>query len=126
MIPKICAFAIVSSLLAVFLGDLGFKNKKLISILSSVLILSAANEGVGVFVNKVTDLSKVAGISEACLCALKAVGLGYVFGFTADVCTELGEVGVAKAVTIAGKLEILIVALPYFEKAIELGFELLK
>ena len=126
MIPKICAVALMCALLSAFLGELGFKNKKLISLLAVILLFGAMSEGIGVFIEKITKLSESAGLSDACLTALKAVGLGYVFGITSDVCSELGETGVARAVTVAGKVEILLVSLPYFEKTINLGLELLK
>ena len=47
-------------------------------------------------------------------------------GAAADVCRELGENGVARGVLIAGRIEMLCIALPYLEKIIALGVELLE
>ena len=126
MIPKICATALLTALLSVFLGEMGFKSKKLLSILAILLLLGAVKEGAETLIGKITELSASSGLSESFRCALKAVGTGYLFGITSDVCTELGEVGVAKAVNIAGKIEIMLIALPYFEKTLNLGLELLQ
>ena len=52
--------------------------------------------------------------------------LVFLMGVTADVCRELGENGVARGVLLAGRLEMLCVALPYLEKIIALGVELLE
>ena len=54
------------------------------------------------------------------------MGLGYVFGFTSEICSELGEGVIASAVTAAGRVQIFLVAYPYFEKIIKLGVELLE
>ncbi len=126
MIPKICAIGLLGAILAAFLGDLGFKNKKLISLLTAIIILSTLKDTVSSFIGKIVGLSEIAGIGDACSCALKAVGLGYVFGFASDLCSELGEGSVGKALGVAGKVEIFLVALPYFEKTVALGLELLK
>ena len=72
------------------------------------------------------ELAEKVGISEATECALKAVGLGHIFGFTSDFCASLGEGGLAKAVTVVGRVEIFLVAYPYFEKIIALGIKLLE
>ena len=126
MIPKICAIGLLSAILSAFLGEMGFKSKKLLSLLAILLLLGTMNDGIAVIMGKILPFSDTVGISEACKSALKTVGLGYLFGFTADVCAELGETGVSKAVSIAGRVEIILVALPYFEKTIELGMKLLK
>jgi hypothetical protein len=126
MIPKICLVGLLTAILAYFLGEMGFKNKKLLSLLAILLLLCGMKDGAGKLVDKILSFSEVAGIGDACRSALKTVGLGYLFGFTSDVCTELGESGVAKAVNVVGKIEIMLVVLPYFEKTLTLGLELLK
>ena len=126
MMSKICAIGLLGAVLAAFLGELGFKNKKLVSILTAIVLFGALKDGIGIYVEKIVGLSEMAGIGDACLCSLKAVGLGYLFGFSSDLCEELGEGGVARAMTVVGKVEIMIVALPYFEKTVYLGMELLR
>lgn len=126
MIPKICAVGLLGAILSALLGELGFKSRKLLSVLTAIILLSALKDNIEVFIEKIVGLSESAGIGDACSCALKAVGLGYVFGFASDLCCELGEVGVGKAMTVVGKVEILLVSLPYFEKTVSLGLELLK
>jgi hypothetical protein len=57
---------------------------------------------------------------------LKIAGIGFLSGVTADVCRELGEGGAARGVLLAGRIEMLCIALPYLEKIIALGVELLE
>ena len=126
MTARVCFAAMLVAILAALLSELGFRQKKLFVVLSLVVILSMLAEGIGELFSSALSLADSAGISDAAKCAVKAVGLGYIFGFTADVCDELGEKGIANAVTIGARVEIFLVALPYFEKTVRLGIELLK
>lgn len=126
MTARLCFAALLVAILAALLSELGFRQKKLFVVLSLVVILSMLAEGIGELFSAALSLADSAGISDAAKCAVKAVGLGYIFGFTADVCEELGEKGIANAVTIGARVEIFLVALPYFEKTVRLGIELLK
>ncbi len=121
-----CFAALLVAILAALLSELGFRQKKIFVALSLVVILSMLAEGIGELFSAALSLADSAGISDAAKCAVKAVGLGYIFGFTADVCEELGEKGIANAVTIGARVEIFLVSLPYFEKTVRLGIELLK
>ncbi len=126
MIPKICAVAILSVILYAALDSFGFKSKGLFAALCALMILSALGDSLSSLLSSVLLVGERTGISEAAICALRAVGLGYVFGFTADICASLGEELVAKAVTLVGRVQIFMVAYPYFEKIVALGMELLQ
>lgn len=126
MIPKICAVAILCVILCAALDSLGFKSKGLFATLCALMILSALGDSMSSLFGSALSIAERTGISEAASCALRAVGLGYVFGFTADVCSSLGEAVIAKAVTAVGRVQIFLVAYPYFEKMIALGVELLE
>ena len=126
MIPKICLFALVSVLLNVLLDRMGFKSKALVATLAAILMLISLSEELGGIFGDVMSLADRAGITDAATCAIKAVGLGYVFGFTSEVCSSLGEPLVSSVVTLAGRLQIFLLAYPYFEKIIKLGADLLE
>ena len=126
MIPKICALAILSVILYAALDILGFKSKKLFLLLCALMILSALGDSFASLLGNMQSIAERTGISEAASCALKAVGLGYIFGFTADICSSLGERIISEAVTAVGRIQIFLVAYPYFKKTVALGIELLK
>lgn len=126
MIPKICLFALVSVLLNVLLDRMGFKSKALVATLAAILMLISLSEELGGIFGDIISLADRAGITDAATCAIKAVGLGYVFGFTSEVCSSLGEPLVSSVVTLAGRLQIFLLAYPYFEKIIKLGADLLE
>ena len=126
MMLRVCGAAILVSVMAVMLSELGFRQKRLFTLLSLVVILSLFADGISRAIGVVTSLGEYAGIGDAAECALKAVGAGYLFGFTADVCDELGERGVSSIVGIGARVEIFLISLPYLEKVLTLGVELLK
>ena len=126
MIPKICLFALLSALLSFLLERLGFRSGGLFALLCTLLMLCSMAESLGDMLGGIMTLANRAGITDAASCALRAVGLGYVFGFTADLCASLGEGAIASAVTVAGRVEIFLVAYPYFERIVALGAELLE
>ena len=126
MIPKICLFALVSVLILALLDRLGFRGKSVFATLCILLMLISLTEGLSSGLGGIISLAERAGITDAAGCALKAVGLGYVFGFTSEICTSLGEGTIASMVTVAGRVQIFLVAYPYFEKIVKLGVELLE
>lgn len=123
---RVSAAAIVCALLCALLDSLGYRSKGLFATLSAIIILSLLGDGLSELINGVISLADSTGITDAASCALKAVGLGYVFGITSDICDSLGEKAISSAVTVVGRIEILLVAYPYFEKIIALGLRLIK
>ena len=126
MIPKICAVAILSVILCAALDGMGFRSKGLFATLCALMMLSAIGEPLSDLFGSALSVAERTGISDMAKSALRAVGLGYVFGFTADLCSSLGENLIAKVVTAVGRVQIFLVAFPYFEKMVALGTELLE
>ena len=125
MIPKICLFAIISVLLSVLLGSLGFKSKGLFITLAALLMLGVLQNDLSNIFGEIISFSESAGITDATRTALRVVGLGYVFGFTSEICLSLGEPLIASVVTAAGRVQLLAVVYPYIQDVVKLGVELL-
>ena len=122
---KFLGIATICALVAVLLEGLGFRSKKLFVSLGIIVIMIGAAGALSEVFEPVLSIAHKAGVEEITDKALRAVGLGYVFGFTAEICTSLGEGALANLVTIIGRVEIFLLALPYFLKTVELGMELL-
>ena len=56
---------------------------------------------------------------------MKVVGIGYLGGISSDVCKEIGEAGVAKGISVAARLEILLISLPFVKDLLELSVSLI-
>ena len=126
MMLKLSFAALLVAMLAALLSELGFRQKKLFVTLSLVVIFSLLADALGQILSSVTNVASLEGISDCAKSAIKAVGVGYVLGFASDICDELGEKGLSSAVSIAARIEIFLIALPYFEKVIRLGVDFIK
>ena len=123
---EIFAVGLLMSITAVLLKDLGWRGAAVFSAFSLVAILSLCADGILELAGAFSDLASASGISEAAEGVLKISGVGFLMGAAADVCRELGESGIARGVVLAGRLEILCIALPFLQEIVALGVELLK
>ena len=126
MIPKICLFALLCALLSALLDGLGFKSRGIFALLCALMMLSALADGFETATDSLMSLAAESGITDAATCALRVIGLGYVFGFTSEICSSLGEGLISSIVSAAGRVHIFLVAYPYFEEVACLGAELMK
>ncbi|MBQ8322045.1 MAG: hypothetical protein IJX92_06745 [Clostridia bacterium] len=126
MILKLCGLGLVAAVAAQLLGEGGFKGKRFFSVLCILLLLSFAEEGIEMLAKEVIGLTEIGAASDVAKCALKIVGIGYVFGLSSDTLSELGEGGMAKALVTVGRIEILATVFPYFKDMLELGTGLIK
>ena len=120
---KVLAYALITLFLGVVLRELGFKGTRLVVLLGTVTLL-------GVFVLYIGELfDMLPGVGEEnreyAVAMLKMVGVGYAFGICSDVCRELGEGTLGSTVCLLGRVEILLICLPFIKRIIERGVELL-
>lgn len=125
MIIRTAVSAILCALLCALLDGAGFKSKGLFATLCVLIMFASLSESLSELFSGITSLAERTGIKEAASCAIRVVGLGYIFGITADVCDSLGEKALSSAVTAVGRVQIFLVSYPYFEKIISLGLSLI-
>ena len=123
---QIGAMGLLMAIAAVLLKDLGWRGAAVFSAFSLVALLSLCTEGILKLSGAISDFALQSALSEAAAGVLKITGVGFLMGATADVCRELGEGGIARGVILAGRLEILCIALPFLQKIVAIGMELLK
>lgn len=126
MIVRLALMGILMAAVGAVLSELGWKYGKVYSVICAVILLSGVGEGLSGIFSDVLSISDTAGISDVAKCALKILGAGYVFGICADTARDLGEAGVARAITIASKCEILLLTLPYLSEILSFGLEFIK
>ena len=123
---QIGAMGLLMAITAVLLKDLGWRGAAVFSAFSLVALLSLCTEGILKLSGVISDFASQSALSEAAAGVLKIAGVGFLMGAPADVCRELGEGGIARGVILAGRLEILCIALPFLQKIVAIGMELLK
>ena len=120
---KAVAYVLIALFLGAVLRELGFKGAKLVTLVGTVSTVGVAAIYVSRLVSAIGELGP--GSGEYAVAMLKIVGLGYVFGICADICTELGEGTLAGSVCLIGRLEILTVSLPFIKTIVEKGIEMI-
>lgn len=123
---KIPAVAVVVIASAILLREAGFKGYRLVSALGISGILLLALSSFEAIKAELEIISEDYGIGETLRYALKAMGIGYLFSLSADMCRDLGEGGVASAVELAGRLELVVLSLPVLKEILKIATELVK
>lgn len=126
MMLKSVATALIAAILGFVLAEEGYRGKRLFSAVAIIILIGLGFTLLSEAAYSFDALITRTGLGDAAKCALKIVGVGYVFGISADVCREMGEGGVANALTTVGRLEIFVAVLPYILKMVELGTGLIK
>ncbi len=118
---RLAAVPLILAFLVFMLREMGFRGAKPIAVVGITLLALAAAGRIGRLFEGLNfgGISETAG--ELTGAALKVVGVGYVFGFTADVCRDMGESCIASWVLAVGRVEILLLAMPYILRALELA-----
>lgn len=117
--------ALLLAVSAFLLRQFGWGGAPVFAAVCAVVLLGEVSETLGSIFGFVTAFGETSSLSEPIEAALKALGAGYLFGISADVCRELGESGMAKAVEAVGRVEIIAIVIPYFQEIIKVGVELI-
>ena len=124
MMFTVAALGLLLAVVSYLLSQLGFRGVRAFSALSIVAVLLAVSVSSGEFFSEINALVNVGEVADITRSALKIVFVGYVFGFSSDIAAELGESGVASAITIGGRVEMMLISLPYVKDIIKLALEL--
>ncbi len=70
-----------------------------------------------------SELAASGGLSDALSAILRMLGVGLLTSFTADLCRDLGEGTLASRVELCGRVEILLLCLPFLSELLSLAVE---
>lgn len=121
---KLVGAALLLTVTALLLRRLGFAGAPVFAAVCVVLLLTETVGVLGNLFKSAAVIGEVSSVQEPLGAAIKTLGVGYLFGVCADICRELGESGIAKAVEAVGRVEIIALVFPYFEQIIKVGVEL--
>ena len=110
---KITATGLIGGLLALTLRQQKPEIALLVSLVTSVIIAGIVMSGVGKLTNELAEIVAECGmdIKYFSVC-IKAVGLAYISQFAAEILRDGGEGAIASKVEAAGKVAILLLAMP--------------
>ncbi|NLK18078.1 MAG: stage III sporulation protein AD [Clostridiales bacterium] len=125
-ILKICAIGLISAIFALTVKQYKPEVAILISVSAAVIILFMVADYLVEAVTVITQLSERAGVDDALLSSiLKIIGVGYLTEFSASVCEDAGNKSIGEKISFAGKVIILVVALPVLSAVIDIISEML-
>lgn len=110
--------ALFVAFMAFMLRSMGYEGARLISVVGTVSILCAVVLGAGKLMGSLPKELLSGRVAEVAEVSLKIMGVGYIFGIVADICRELGEAGLANAVQGLGRVEILLLSVPYITEVV--------
>lgn len=116
--------ALTGAVISFILKCFGWKGAPLAAIASILALISLFEPYFEKIIELFYTVSDVAEIKDGAKTLVKVVGVGYLSGISSDVCRELGENGIASAVTTVGRVEVLLIILPVFCEVLGLGLEL--
>ena len=108
-----CALGVVSAAAALLLRRTNPQISLLISVAAGVMILLGVTREIVLSAEEVSAILTAGGIgSDNIMILLKALGISFVTEFTCDTVTEAGMISLSSNLSLAGKVLILVTALP--------------
>lgn len=125
-IVGICIIAVVGAILAITLKQTTPQLSLALALITGVVILIAICSFLPAVTEKINQLMSVTGVKpEFAAVLFKAVGICFLCQFSSDICKDAGQSALAGRVELAGKIMILISALPLMEEVLNTATSLL-
>lgn len=123
---KILAVALVTVFAHIIVKQTRPEIAMIISIAGSVLIIVMIVDSLSSVISSFYNIFQTTGVDTALLTPLfKIIAIGYITEFGANICQDAGASSVADKVLFAGKLVILLVALPIVTTVIDMVVSIL-
>ncbi len=123
-ILQICGAAVTAAVCAMILKKMRPGPTVAVSVAALILIFLLAVNKYGSAVLTVSALIKKNGFEKYGELMLKALGIGITVKIASDICRDCGEESIAGGVELAGKLEILLLCIPFAVELLTLSSEL--
>lgn len=124
-ILQICGIALTASVLAMTVKKLKFEAGIAVTVGGIILILIPLIEKYGILMNEVKELVDSGENKNYILLAVKSLGIGITVKIISDICRECGEESLAGGIELAGKLEIVLLCMPYAVELIKMSTEIM-
>ena len=122
----IASSALIAAILSLILKQYKPEYSLFISISAGILIFLSVLAVTRPIMDFINDLTSQTGLSSVYAEVLiKSLAVCYITQLASDCCTDAGETAIAGKLQIAGKVAILLIALPMFQSLTELVTELI-
>lgn len=125
-IVSVAGICIIATVLCKLFSSAGSEYSLYVKIAAAAAVMSALILFISPIAETVRSIYERAGAEEEYLTILfKALGICYITQFACDICRDSGESALASQAELAGKLSLLILALPLFDSLSETVSELI-
>lgn len=122
----VAGIAVIAAIMAVLLRKSRPEISTCVGLLTAVMILALSVSKVQPALNEINELMSSANVNSQYMSILiKALGVCFIAQLASDVCRDAGESAIASNVELAGKLAVLIIALPLFGQVADLVLKLM-
>lgn len=122
----VIGLAIVAAVMAVVLRQYKPEYAMLLGLGASILILLGIISAVSEIIAQIEDMLAITNMPQGYVEILfKALGISIITQLASDSCKDAGETAIASRVELAGKISILLISLPLFERLLEIVRKLL-
>lgn len=119
-IAQVVGFGVIAAVIIIFIRQSRPDIAQLLSIAVGVVIVIYLLGYLNLIVDIITDLALEAEINTVFLrTLLRVIGVAYIAEFGAQVCRDAGEGSIAMKIELAGKLIILVMAIPILIAVLE-------
>ncbi len=125
-IVKILGVALMCACVGVVIRSANKDFSGIVKVISAVILAGGVLICASPLIEFVTDISEGEQINTYLSVMLKALGVAFLTHICASVCRDCGEQTVAGYAELAGKIEMLIVALPLIEELIAIAEDLVQ
>ena len=124
-IVGVAGIAVCAAAIAAMLRRYHQEYAVFVSIAAGVVILFSIFSSVSPAVHQISTLLSSAGLtSDYAVILFKTLGICFLAQFAADACRDAGESALASNVELAGKIAIVVLSLPLFEKIAQTAVKL--
>lgn len=125
-LTAIIGIALIAMILCVLLKGYRPEYSVFLSLIAGIIILLMALDALTPMMGTISQLIEVSGQGkESFSILLKALGVCFITQLAADACRDAGEGAIASKVELAGKVVILLLAMPLFEQIISVATSLM-
>ncbi len=125
-IVKILGVAIMCSCVAVVIKSANKDFSGIVKVVSASILAGGVMICASPLIEFITDISEGTQINTYMSVMLKALGIAFLTHICASVCRDCGEQTIAGYAELAGKIEMLIIALPLIEELITIAEDLVQ
>ncbi|NMB42027.1 MAG: stage III sporulation protein AD [Firmicutes bacterium] len=119
-IAQVVGFGVIAAVIIIFIRQSRPDIAQLLSIAVGIIIVVYLLGYLKLIVDVITDLALEAEISTVFLrTLLRVIGVAYLAEFGAQICRDTGEGSIAAKIEFAGKLIILVMAVPILVAVLE-------